>query len=595
MPMNAYALEPVKVLRIDNSEQYEWNGEHYPHVNPNAPKGGTLRLSGRGSFDSLHGFIPRGMAAMGIGFIYDTLGESVPDSRIFETHGLIAEAFSVAPDSSFITFHINPKARFHDGTPITAEDVAFTFTTLMEKGAPYYKQYYASVDKVEVLDTLDVRFTFKEKNNRELPIILAQLPILPKHYWADKDFTKPSLTAPLGNGAYKVKDVSPGNYIEYERVADYWAKDLPVNKGRNNFDVLRYEYYRDETVAREAFKAGTFDLYTEGTAKSWATAYTGKAVDAGFIKKEEFATNRSQGMYGFFFNTRRDIFKQIQVRKALGLIFDFEWTNKALFYDAYVRSNSYFSNSDLAAKGLPSPEELALLKPFEDSLPKEVFTTPFTIETTKGDGNIRAQMAQALKLLEEAGWKLQDGVMQNAQGSPLRFSVLLSSASLQRIILPYRENLARLGIDLQVAVVDPTQYVSRVRTFDYDVIISRVPQSSHPGNEQRNYWTSEAADTQGSRNYAGVNLPVVDALVEKIILAKNRQEVLTASHALDRVLLWNYYVVPGWYSPVTRVAYWDKFAHSPVPPANGVDIFSWWLDEEAEKRLLNSQTGYGNQ
>lgn len=590
---NAFA-KPVDVLSIGDSPQFMWNKKHFPHANPDAPKGGTLTLAARGNFDSMHLFIARGLPAAGLNMSVEKLGVGAPDHSVFEYYGLIAQSFEVADDTSHVTFNLNPKARFHDGKPITAEDVAYTFTLLMEKGAPRYKQYYASVESVEVLSKRSVRFHLSERDNPELPIILAQLPVLPKHYWETRDFSKPSLTPAPGSGPYKVKDFSMGSYVEYELVDDYWAKDLPVNKGRYNFKKIRYEYYRDQTVAREAFKSGEFDFYREGTAKAWVTAYTGPAVENGHIKREELHTNRPQGMYGFVFNTRNELFEDRLVRQALSLLFDFEWTNKTIFYDAYTRSTSYFSNSVLASSGKPSKEELALLKPFADQLPPEVFTEAYTVPVTSGDGNIRKQMGMALALLQKAGWKLDKGVLRNAKGRPFEFSLLLSSASLNRIVLPFRKNLQRLGITMNVGMVDPTQYVNRIRSFDYDMIMTRIPQSSSPGNEQNNYWTTKAAKTPGSRNYAGIQSPVVDALVDRIIAAKNRDELITACRALDRVLLWNAYFIPGWYSSSLRIAYWDKFKRSDVLPATGFDFHSWWVDEKAEKALKEAGTGYGN-
>ncbi len=581
------------VLTLDGVPKFAWNKRHYPHVNPDAPKGGTLRLSARGSFDSLHRFIARGLPAAGLGLTYDTLGTDVPDRSLFEIHGLIAEKFAVAKDRSYITFHINPKARFHDGSPITAEDVAFTFNILMEQGAPSYKQYYASVSGVEVLAPLEVRFTFKDTTNKELPLIMAQLPVLSKAYWQGKDFSKPSFDIPLGNGPYKVHEFSAGSYIELERVKDYWAADLPVNKGRFNFGALRYEYFRDETVSREAFKAGSFDLYMEATAKSWATAYTGRAVENGDIVREEISLNYPQGMYGFFFNTRRPLFEDVRVRRAIGLLFDFEWSNKALFYNQYQRSYSYFTNSELASSGKITPEEEALLRPYADTLPKEIFTEVFSVPKTKGDGTMREEMTEALKLLSAAGWNMQDGVMKNAQGEALEFSFILSSPTLQRTIMPFRNNLKRLGITMNIAVIDQTQYVNRIRSFDFDMILSRIPQGNYPGNEQRNNWTSNAAKTEGTRNYIGVNLPVVDELVERIINAQDRESLITAARALDRVLLWHYYVVPGWYSSTSRIAFWRKLAHNGLRDVEWVDVFSWWIDAKAEAELLASDTGYG--
>ncbi len=583
-------------LTIDGKPSFKWNKQYYPHVNPDAPKGGSLRLHSTGSFDSLNPFIARGISAGGIStFVYETLGQNVPDNRLSEVHGLIAEKFSVANDKSYVTFHINPKARFHDGKPITAEDVAFSFSVLMEKGAPSIKQYYASVDKVEVLDKLAVRFTFKEKNNKELPVILSQLPVFPKHYWQDKDFSKPTLTPPLGSGPYRIKKLDPGSSIEYARVEDHWAKDLPEAKGRNNFDTVTIEYYRDQTVAREAFKAGAIDVFFENIAKDWATAYTGKAVEQGHILREEVATHSPQGMVGFFFNTRRPVFSDVRVRSAIARLFDFEWSNKTLFYNAYSRSYSFFTNSELASLALPSDAEKAILMPYKDQLPEKIFTEKFVIPTNKGDGNIREQMRLALQELQAAGWALKDGSMRNAKGEKLEFTLLLDGKTFERVSLPFRENLARLGITMHVTIVDPTQYVNRVREYDYDMIYAGASQSNSPGNEQRYYFSSHAADTKGARNYAGVKSPVVDALVERIISAKNREELINVTRAMDRVLLWGHYVIPGWYFDKQRVAYWNKFSKSNVAPVAGVDFLSWWINPEAEKKLHNSNTGYGKQ
>lgn len=584
---------PKTVMTMGGEPRLEWNGRHFPHVNPDAPKGGKLSLAARGNFDSMHAFIARGLPAAGIGYTVDTLGVGAPDHTIFEYYGLIAESFEVSDDLSHVTFHINPAARFHDGMPITAEDVAYTFRLLMEKGAPRYKQYYASVQGVEVLSSRSVRFALSEKNNAELPIILAQLPVLPKHYWEKHDFSQPSLTPAVGSGPYKVKEFSLGSHVEYELVQDYWAKDLPVNKGRYNFKAIRYEYFRDETVAREAFKAGEFDFYSEGTAKAWVSAYTGPAVKAGHIKREELATNRPMGMYGFIFNTRNELFADRRVRQAVSLLFDFEWTNKAIFHNAYTRSTSFFSNSELASSGMPSESERAVLGSFADQLAPEVMTEAYSVPVTKGDGNVREQMLLALKLLQQAGWQLKDGALRNAKGQSFEFTILLRSASLNRVVLPFRRNLERIGIVMHVALVDPTQYVNRIRGFDYDMIMGRVPQSSSPGNEQRSYWTSDAADTAGSSNYAGIKSPVVDALVERIIASADRDELITNCRALDRVLLHGAYFIPGWYSSVIRIAYWDKFGRSTVPPATGFDMHSWWVREEAEKALRTAGTGYG--
>lgn len=584
---------PAASMKIPGSPSYEWNGRHFAHADPDAPKGGTLRLSANGNFDSMQAYIARGITPAGLGLTVDRLGVSAPDFQCFEYYGLVAESFDVAADNSSVTFTLNPAARFHDGHPITTEDVAFTFHTLMDKGSPYYKQYYAAVDTVEILAPHAIRFTFKERDNAELPIILAQLPVLPKHYWEGRDFSAPTLEPPLGSGPYRVKSFEPGSYIEYERVADYWAKDLPVNKGRYNFDTVRYEYFRDRTVAREAFMAGEYDIIIEGTAKAWATAYTGKAVENGAIVREEVDSNKPQGMYGFIFNTRREVFKDRDVRRALSLAFDFEWTNKALFHNSYTRCDSYFSNSTFASRGLPTAAERALLEPYAEQLPAEVFDTAFTQPKGSGDGNIRPRLRQALKLLARAGWTLKGGKLVNARGTQMQFTLLLRSASLNRVVLPFKNNLARMGVAMNIALADPTQYTNRIRSFDYDMILGKIPQSSSPGNEQRNFWSARSADTPGSRNYAGVHSPVVDALVEHIIAAPDRTALTDACRALDRVLLFDAYVIPGWYFSKRRVAYWNRFAHSAVEPRTGLDIHSWWVAPKADAALRESGMGYG--
>jgi len=574
------------------SAQYQWNGLHFNHADPGAPKGGAVRLGARGNFDSLHAYIARGITAAGIGLTVDTLGEAAPDHGVFEFHGLVARSFEVAPDNSWVTFHLNPAARFHDGAPMTADDVAFTFKALTEQGAPTYRQYYAAVERVEVLAPLAVRFYFSERDNAELPLILAQLPVLPRHYWQGRDFTAPTLTPPLGSGPYRVRDFALGSFVEYERVADYWGADLPVNRGRYNFDTIRYEYYRDETVAREAFKAGELDIYTEGTAKAWASAYEGPALAAGHIRREEIASNKPQGMYGFVFNTRRPVFAERAVRQALTLAFDFEWTNKALFHGAYTRCDSFFSNSGFASRGVPGAGELALLEPLAGQLPPEVLDKPYAVSPLTGDGNIRPVIGPALELLGRAGWTLRDGRLVDGTGRQMEFTLLLASASLNRVVLPLQRNLDRLGVRMNVALVDPTQYVNRVRGFDYDMILTRMPQSASPGNEQRSFWGALAADTPGSRNYAGVRSPAVDALVDAIIAAPDRTRLTDACRALDRVLLWGAYVIPGWYSATTRVAYWNRFARAATAPASGIDLHSWWVDPALDGQLRGANAGY---
>lgn len=577
----------LHVLTMDkNSQEPEIQG-HFPYANPNAPKGGLIRLSASGSFDSFNPYIPRGIRAAGSSLITATLTTSSRNDP-FVQYPYVAKSFEVAPDNGWIVFHLDPAARFHDGHPVTADDLVFTFNMLTTKGSPRYKQYYASVKRAEKIGPLSVKFVFSEKNNRELPVIVSQLPVLPEHWWKDRDFSEPSLEPPLGCGPYKVKHFRAGYSVEYERVRDWWGENLPVNKGRYNFDTLRYDYYRDRTVAGEAFRSGEFDYMVENTARNWAHNYTGPAFDQGLARKRELEHSRNAGMSGFHFNTRRPVFRDRRVRQALALVFDFEWINSTLFHGQYTRCNSFFSNSELAAPPLPDEDEQALLSPWKDTLPPEVFTTPFSPVKGDGSGRIRSRLRQALTLLQQSGWQLRNGVLRNASGTPFTFELLLRSGSLERVALPFQRNLKRLGIDMSVSTADTSRYIRRMRSHDYDMLYATIPQSDQPGNEQRNYWGSTSADTPGSRNWAGISDPVVDDLVNRIITAQDRASLLTATHALDRVLVWSHYVIPGWYSPVDRIAYWDRFGMPETRPKRGLDLFSWWIDPARDKRIRES-------
>jgi len=583
----AFARE-THFLSLDRTGRHSRLSDHLPYTDPEAPKGGTLYLSATGSFDSFNAYIPRGIPAAGSTLLLTaTLTASSRDNP-FVQHPYVAESFEVAPDNGWVIFHLDPRARFNDGHPVTADDVVFTFRTLMAAGSPRYKQYYKSVEQIEKTGPRSVKFLFSEQNNRELPVIVSQLPVLPKHWWKDRDFSKPGLEPPLGCGPYGIKKFRAGYSVEYERVKNWWGQSLPINRGRYNFDVIHYDYYRDRTVAGEAFRSGEFDYMVENTAKNWVNDYKGPAFDQGLIKRLELRHFRNSGMSGFFFNTRRSLFADPRVRRALALVFDFEWTNSALFFGQYKRCDSYFSNSKLAATGLPGPKELDALEPWKNEVPPEVFTTAFIPPKGNGSGHIRKRMHTALRLLNQAGWSLKDGVLRNRDGQPFTFELLLRSGSLERVALPYRQNLKRLGIRMDIAMADTSRYIRRIRSRDYDMIYATVRQSDHPGNEQRNYWTSRAARTQGSQNWAGVSSPAVDALVNRIIASADHEELMTNTHALDRILLWSDYVIPGWYTPVDRLAYWDKFGMPETKPKNGVDLFSWWVDTDKEQRIMNS-------
>ena len=560
--------------------KYPASFKHFDFVNPDAPKGGELRQSGFGGFDSLNPFINKGVAADDIGLIYDTLTRHSLDEP-FTEYGLLAEKIEVAPDHSWVRFYLRPQARFHDGQAVTAADVVFTFDALMKDGAPQYKAYYADVAKATAEDAQRVRFDFKRSNNRELPLILGQLPVLPKHWWSNREFNKGNLEIPLGSGPYKVADVAAGRSIRYERVKDYWGNELAVNRGFYNFDSILIDYYRDTTVALEALKAGQFDYWLEVSAKNWASAYDVPAVKDGRLHKEEITNHNPTGMQGFVFNIRRPLFQDPRVREALGLLFDFEWTNKQLFNGAYTRTHSYFENSELAASGLPGSDELKILEPLRAKLDPKVFNSVFEVPRSDASGIIREQQRRAYQLLQEAGWKIVDDKMVDADGKPVSLEFLLAQTDVERVLLPYKRNLADLGIELVIRRVDVSQYINRLRSRDFDMIVGGFGQSSSPGNEQREYWHSASADNPGSRNFIGLKDPAVDSLVEGLINADSRQSLVAHTRALDRVLLAGHYVIPNWHIKTWRVAYWDRLQHPEVTPLYDVGLMTWWAKADA--------------
>jgi len=576
----ALAAPEHAVTLYNEAPKYPANFKHFDYVNQDAPKGGSFRQAGFGGFDSLNPFINKGVPADDIGMIYDTLTRHSLDEP-FTEYGLIAGKIEKAPDSSWVRFYLRPEAHFHDGHPIRAEDVVFSFQTLIKNGAPMYRGYYADVDQVIAEDPLRVLFKFK-RNNRELPLILGQLPVLPKHWWENRDFAKGNLEIPLGSGPYKVAEVKAGRSIRYERVKEYWGKDLPVNRGFYNFDTLSIDYYRDNTVALEALKAGQFDYWLETSAKNWATAYNTPAVTAGRLIKEEIPNGNPTGMQGFVFNLRRPIFQDVRVREALNLLLDFQWTNKQLFNGAYTRTKSYFDNSDMASSGLPSKDELAVLEPLRGTIPDRVFTDEFKLPVTDASGMIRPQQRKAFQLLQEAGWRIVGDKMVDAQGKPVTLEFLLAQTEFERILLPFKRNLSDLGIDLVLRRVDVSQYVNRLRSRDFDLIVSGFPQSSSPGNEQREYWHSSSAEKPGSRNFIGLKDPAIDSLVDGLIDADSRQSLITHARALDRVLLWGYYVIPNWHIKTWRVAYWDHIGHPKVTPLFDVATSTWWIKPDAK-------------
>lgn len=576
----AEEVTPRHGIAMHGEPAYDENFTHFDYVNPDAPKGGTLRMATvANGFDTFNPFVVRGVAATGVtNYLYDTLLASSADEP-FSAYGLIAESIETPEDRSYVTFNLRKEARFHDGEPITAEDVKFSFETLTTKGHPFYRSYYAEVSKVSVEGKHRVRFDFGDTSNRELPLILGQLPILPKHYWEEKEFDEGGLTPPVGSGPYRIGSFDAGRSITYRRVEDYWAKDLPVRKGHFNFDHIRFDYYSDDTIALEAFKAGNFDFRVESSAKNWATAYVGDKFDQGLIITEEVEHQRPAGMQAFVLNTRRAQFSDRRVRKALAYAFDFDWANRNLFYGQYTRTKSYFENSELASTGLPKGEELAILEPFRDQLPASVFTEEYVPPKTDGRSGLRDNLRKAIAEFKAAGYEIRNGKMTHTEsGRPLRFEVLLFQKNFERIVLPFRDNLAKIGIDVSVRLVDTNQYVQRVRNFDYDVITQVLPQSDSPGNEQREYWHSSTVEAVGSRNFMGVNDPVVDKLVNLVIQAPDRESLVHRVRALDRVLLHGHYVIPQWYLAKDRIAYWKHLKRPETTPKNGVDVDNWWTE-----------------
>ncbi|MFZ2871839.1 extracellular solute-binding protein [Zavarzinia sp.] len=570
---------PMHGIAMHGDLKYPAGFPRFDFVRADAPVGGEIRQGVLGSFDSLNPFIVLGDAAAGSGSIYDTLTTQAPDEP-FSEYGLLAESITVAPDRSFVEYDLRGEARFHDGTPVTADDVVFSFETLKTKGHPFYRSYYANVAKVETSGNGGVRFTFDTTGNRELPLIMGQLAVLPRHYWEGRDFTRPSLEVPLGSGPYRIGAVETGRSLTLERVADYWGAKLPVNIGRNNFARMRYDYFRDETANIEAFKAGALDVRIERVARVWATAYDFPAVRDGKVMKLELPDETPAGMQAFVLNTRRPLLRDAKVRQAIGLAFDFEWSNKALFYGAYTRTQSYFANSELAATGEPDAAELALLEPFRDRLPAAVFGPAWTAPVSDGTGQDRKLLLQARKLLADAGCKIVDKKLVGPDGTPFTLEFLMDDVTFERVTTPFIANLGLLGITAGIRTVDPPQYVDRVNNFDFDVVVGTFPQSLSPGNEQREFWGSSAADEKGSRNLIGIKDPVIDALIDKVIFAGDRAALVAACRALDRVLCWGTYVVPQWHITADRIAVWNRFGRPDVKPryASGFPD-TWWFDE----------------
>jgi microcin C transport system substrate-binding protein len=572
-------LQAAHGLSIEGTLKYPANFEKFEYASANAEKGGELILHDIGSFDKMNPFTLKGTPPFGLEqYVFEALAVPSLDEP-FAQYGLIASDISVADDQLSVVFTINEHARFSDGQPITPEDVKFTIDTLKSDAVhPFYPNYYKDIDRAEILDERRVAFHFKQVN-RELPMIAGQISVMSRSFYQKHGFDSDKIIIPVGSGPYTIASYNQGRSITYRRNPNYWAVSHPTRKGMYNFDKITVKYYKDQTVAVEAFKAGEFDSMQVNIAKQWVRDMAGPKFDNNLIIKKKFSHKNNAGLQGFVMNSRRSVFADRVVRKAVGMAFDFSWVNKSLFYGQYIRNNSYFSNSYLAAEGLPSDDELSLLVPFGDTLPEDVFTKPMGGDDSGQKGGIRAQLRDAAILLKDHGWTLQDGVLTNSDGVKLSFEIILSNQSFERVMAAFTESLKKIGVEARYRTIDPTLYADRINNFDFDMCVFVYGQSLSPGNEQRNFWHSESASQNGSRNLAGIKNKVVDYLVDKIIYADNQRQLTAACKALDRVLWYGYYLVPNWYADSHRVVYHNKFnIPDTVPKYYNYSQFqmTWW-------------------
>ncbi|MFK7839349.1 MAG: extracellular solute-binding protein [Bdellovibrionales bacterium] len=590
------AVVPQHAISLHGEPKYGSDFEHLSYVNPNAPKGGSLKMSAIGSFDSLNPFIVKGTPAAGMnflrsGFVYQSLMQNSWDEP-FTLYGILAETIEVGPERDWVAFNLRPEAKWADGKPVSADDVVWTFNTLMEHGQPFFKAYYGDVKSVTAENDKRVKFEFAVKGNAELPLIVAEIAVLPKHFWTDennpRDFNKTSLEAPLGSGPYTVGAVDAGRSVEYIRRDDWWGEDLPFFKGFYNFERVTYDYYRDANVALEAFLANEYDVKIENTAKLWESAYNVPALEKGDLIKEEIGNTRPAGMQAFIYNTRRDVFKDKAVREALNYAFDFEWSNKQFAFGAYVRTDSFYENSELASSGLPEGAELELLKRIKEQHPKhvpdEVFTQTYTNPATDGSGRARQNFKTAMKILDDAGWILGEDGIRSKDGVRLEFEIVDSNPLFERWVLPFVKNLKRIGAEANFRVVDTAQYQNRMSAFDFDMTVSGFGQSNSPGNEQRDFWGSEKANVDGSRNYIGVQNPAIDQIIEELIVTQSREDLITHIRALDRILLAEHFVIPMWHFNKWRIAYWSHIARpDPLSGISPLITDTWWAKSNQQE------------
>jgi microcin C transport system substrate-binding protein len=598
-PAHAQSATPAPVWRhalsLFGDVKYPADFKRFNYVNPDAPKGGIARQILIGTFDNFNVAVAgvKGSLASAVGLVYESLMASSLD-EVSTEYGALAEAVSHPEDFSSVTYRLRAQAKWHDGKPVTADDVIFSLDAF-KKHHPQYSAYYRHVVKAEKIGDRDIKFTFDAPGNRELPLIVGQLTVLPKHWWEGtdsegrkRDISATTLEKPLGSGAYRIKEFVAGRSVALERVKDHWGRDLSANIGRNNFDELRYEYFRDSLVALEAFKGDQVDWRTENSAKNWATAYDFPAVADKRVLLEEFP-NRSSGiMQGFAMNLRRDKFRDPRVRRALNFAFDYEEMNKQIFFGQYKRISSYFDGTELASGGLPQGRELEILEKVRAEVPPEVFTTAYTNPIGGNPEAVRGNLREGLRLLKEAGYEVRDRKLTDGKtGAPFTIELLGADPSFERVMLFFKPSLERLGIEVSVRTIDPAQYENRLRTWDFDIVVSSWPESLSPGNEQREYWGSQAADMAGSRNIIGIKNPAIDKLIERLIFATDRNDLVAATKALDRVLLWNHYVVPQWTYNKVRTARWDRFGRPAELPEYGQSAFPgiWWYDADKAARI----------
>lgn len=570
--------ETAHGLSFHNTLKYSSNFVHFSYVNPNAPKRGILRKGVTGTFDTFNTFTPKGTWADGSYFLYDPLMVKAGDEP-YSVYGLVAEKIEYPDDFRWVIYHLNPNARFHDGNPITASDVVFTFQSLKKRGPPHYKHLYGIINEVEAINPKTVRFHFTEPPGKSLVLRLSQLRVLPAHYWQkeENDLFKATMKPPLASGPYKVKDFSPGRYVTYQRVKKYWAADLPVNKGRHNFDIVRTDYYRGDSIALEAFKKGEFDLRIDANPRNWSQAYQkNNSNQTTFIQEKIY--NKSLGMRAFVFNLRKPVFAQRDIRKAISMALDFNWMNQHLFFGMYYQAYSLFSNSDLAAIEPPTAKEMELLVPWESDLPPELFNARWEPAQTDGTGNWRKNKTLAFQLLKAAGWSYKNKKLLNQEGKPLKFEILLTDPDYERFVTPFARNLRELGISATINTVDTSQYINRLRKFDFDMVIRGFYPSITPGTELKNFWSSASADSEAGQNLSGIKLNALDNMIDKAIHAESREELILYTRAIDRIVLWHYAVIPQWYLPYWPMVYRPGLKHPEVAPPFENGLSTWWRE-----------------